>query len=128
MIKFENQIRGKCIICDNQINAQVVCICLTCQNKCEVIIKPVPHEQEPSNNLPGFVDVKSRCCNSDVNIHSKSTCSKQCHEDLVNELERLYGKYKRIEDIHTGKAYRVPTRDIIEYGVNYLDLVGYPEW
>ena len=28
----------------------------------------------------------------------------------------------------TGKAYRVPTRDIIEKGLKQGDLKNYPEW
>ncbi len=31
-------------------------------------------------------------------------------------------------DTVTGKAHRVPTRDIIEKGLKYRDLKNYPEW
>jgi len=56
------------------------------------------------------------------------TCSEGCHEKLIDRLEREFGIYKKVVDIETGKAHRVPTRDIIEKGLRYQDLKNYPEW
>ena len=56
------------------------------------------------------------------------TCSDDCHEKLVYRLEQEYGIYKKAVDIVTGKAHRVPTRDIIERGLRQMDLKNYPEW
>ena len=59
---------------------------------------------------------------------SRVTCSDECHEKLVDKLEREFGIYKRVMDIETGKAHRVPTRDIVEKGLRHQDLKKYPEW
>ncbi len=56
------------------------------------------------------------------------TCSKECHEKLVDRLEREFGIYKKVVDGETGKVHRIPTRDIIEKGLIYQDLKNYPEW
>lgn len=56
------------------------------------------------------------------------TCSEECHEALVHRLELEFGMYKKVVDIETGRAHRVPTRDIIERGLRYQDLKNYPEW
>ena len=56
------------------------------------------------------------------------TCSQACHERLVGLLVEDFGEFKRVVDAETGKAYRVPTRDIIEKGLRHADLVKYPEW
>jgi len=56
------------------------------------------------------------------------TCSEECHEKLVDRLEREFGIYKRVVDNETGKTHRVPTRDIIEKGLRHQDLKKYPEW
>jgi len=54
------------------------------------------------------------------------TCSKECHERLIEALEAEFGRYKRVVDDVTGKTHRVPTRDIIEKGLKYGDLSKYP--
>jgi hypothetical protein len=56
------------------------------------------------------------------------TCSEACHERFVAMLVEEFGEHKRVVDAETGKAYRVPTRDIIEKGLRHADLVKYPEW
>ena len=56
------------------------------------------------------------------------TCSKECHERLIEILENKFGKYKKVIDAETGKAYKVPLRDIIEKGLRYEDLKNYPLW
>jgi hypothetical protein len=61
-------------------------------------------------------------------LPGKVTCSDECHEKLVQELEEKFGVYKRVKDSVTGKIYRVPTRDIVEKGLSFGDLMNYPEW
>lgn len=58
----------------------------------------------------------------------RMTCSEDCHEKFVHEVEEEFGKYKKVVDMATGKAYRVPTREIIERGLKHSDLERYPEW
>lgn len=56
------------------------------------------------------------------------TCSEECHERLVEKLIRKFGEFKRVVDAETGKAHRVPIRDIIERGLKHEDLAKYPLW
>lgn len=49
-------------------------------------------------------------------------------QQMLKELETKFGKYKKIILITTGKAYRVPTRDILTVGIKGTDLEKYPEW
>ena len=56
------------------------------------------------------------------------TCSGECHERLVERLVREFGEFKRVVDAETGKAYKVPTRRIIESGLKYTELRQFPEW
>jgi len=58
----------------------------------------------------------------------RSTCSDECHEKLVHRLEHEFGVYKKVVNLETGKAHRVPIRDIIEKGLRQRDLKNYPEW
>lgn len=58
----------------------------------------------------------------------RATCSEDCHEKFVHLVEEEFGKYKKVVDITTGKAYRVPTRFIIEEGLKYEQLKEFPEW
>jgi len=56
------------------------------------------------------------------------TCSEECHKKLIDKLVKEFGEFKKVIDGETGKAYKVPTRDILEKGLTYLDLTKYPEW
>lgn len=75
-----------------------------------------------------LVDVKSNCCNADILNMQKSTCSNDCHSKLVDELMKEYGEFKKVIDQETNIAHRVPTKDIIEKGLNQQDLYKYPKW
>jgi hypothetical protein len=46
----------------------------------------------------------------------------------LHSCEMLFGKYKKIQLTTTGKAYKVPTRDILMFGVKGTDLPKYPLW
>lgn len=56
------------------------------------------------------------------------TCSDECHEKLVKGLISEFGEYKKVIHQSTGVAYRVPTRDIIERGIQGRELDRYPRW
>jgi len=49
-------------------------------------------------------------------------------QQYLKELENQFGKFKKIVLITTGKAYKVPTRDILIVGIKGTDLEKYPEW
>jgi len=44
------------------------------------------------------------------------------------QIERQFGKYKRVVDIETGKTHKVPTRYILEHGLRWSELKNFPEW
>lgn len=58
----------------------------------------------------------------------RTTCSVECHEELIRQAEAVLGKYKKVIRLSTGVAYQVPTRDMIEKGIKELDLDKYPLW
>ncbi len=61
-------------------------------------------------------------CNIPIKISERMTCSARCHEEFVNICENKWGKTKRVVDID------IPTRVIIEKGLNHKDLISYPVW
>lgn len=67
-------------------------------------------------------------CGKSYIIGYESTCSEECHKKLIDEMVAKFGEYKRIIDAETGKAYKVPIRDILERGLAWKDLIKYPEW
>ena len=75
-----------------------------------------------------IADIKSKCCGADVENMQKTTCKPECHEKMVKEMEQKFGEFKKVTDQPTGIAYRVPSRDIIEKGLNQKDLHKYPKW
>jgi len=46
----------------------------------------------------------------------------------LRELIQLFGPYKKVVDVETGIAHRVPTEDIITKGLRYAELKKYPVW
>lgn len=110
-VKETNKQQPKCLICPNSIDMPEVFICLQCKNQC----------------LPKYdVEIKSDCCNSNVDVISRITCSEKCHNKFIELMERQYGKVKKVTDIETGISHAVPIRDIIEKGLNHEDLLKYP--
>jgi hypothetical protein len=55
------------------------------------------------------------------------TCSDKCHDEMKRIIIKNHGKFKKVVD-HKGIAYRVPTEDIIEHGIEEKDLGKYPRW
>jgi len=56
------------------------------------------------------------------------TCSGWCHDKLISCIVAEFGEFKMVIRQATGIAYRVPTRDIIEFGLREVDLSQYPLW
>lgn len=74
------------------------------------------------------MDIKSTCCNADVHIQQKITCSDLCHNIFVEHLVKEKGQYQKVIDMETGKAHKVPTKLIIENGITQQDLKSFPLW
>ena len=49
-------------------------------------------------------------------------------QQTLKEIEAKLGKYKKIVLLTTGKAYKVPIRDILTIGIKGTNLEKYPEW
>lgn len=58
----------------------------------------------------------------------ETTCSEDCHDKLVACLIKQFGEFKKVVRQSTGVAYKVPTRDIIEFGISEPELDRYPRW
>lgn len=56
------------------------------------------------------------------------TCSQTCHGELINHLIARFGEFKKVVRMSTGVAYKVPTRDILEEGIQEQYLDQYPLW
>jgi len=72
----------------------------------------------------------SRClvCGKPYKPGRLYTCSEACHQRFIDALVKQFGEFKRVVDERTGKAYRVPTRYILEHGLKYDELPNFPEW
>lgn len=117
-IYWKNANDSLCIVCKANLNPGYY-ICNKCQKICQVIHTEYSKE---------VIDIKSICCNSDVEIHSKITCSNYCHEKFIIKMLQEHGLFKKIIDTTTGKQYKIPTRVIIEDGLRQQDLKNYPLW
>ena len=67
-------------------------------------------------------------CGKSYIIGHQFTCSEECHKKLMKHVVKLFGDHKKVVDAETGKAYRVPTKDIMLQAMFYKDLIKYPEW
>ena len=56
------------------------------------------------------------------------TCSEKCHSEFIKFGEKKFGITKKVVDASTGISYKVPTKDIIEKGLAWKDLIKYPIW
>jgi len=75
-----------------------------------------------------IMDVKSVCCNADIESHQKITCGDYCHEKFIIKMLQEHGLFKKVVDIESGISYKIPTRLIIEEGLRQKDLKNYPTW
>ena len=108
-----------CVICDKMIHVLNYVICQKCNAVSEWNYKIVG---------PDTLDIKSTCCNADVNIQQKITCSDLCHTKFVDFMVEESGEFKKVLDMETGKFHKVPTRLIIEEGITQSRLKEFPEW
>lgn len=118
-IKFENSRRNLCIICDKKMKSVNVVVCRKCGHASKYSFKVV------TENL---IDIKSKCCNWDVNVHQKMTCSDFCHNEFVRLLIIQKGKYQKVIDGETTLAHKIPTRILIEKGIQQKDVFKFPLW
>ena len=116
-IKWKNQKLNLCVICDNPLTSNSFWTCKKCSNPADITYRHVTDDA---------YDIKSVCCNFDVDSNQSITCSIQCHQLLVDILIKEKGEFKMITDTHTGKTHKVPLRDIIELVINHSDLGRYP--
>jgi hypothetical protein len=67
-------------------------------------------------------------CGSEYTQGREYTCSDKCHLKLANKIVEEFGEYKKVVRAGTGEVFKVPTIDIIEYGLKEKDLDKYPKW
>ena len=123
-VHWKNIKDNLCVMCSATLESSSYYICKKCKKICQIThtkVSQVNSEQE------FLADVKSVCCNSDVEINNKITCSDYCHEEFVLNRIKKEGLFKKVTD-HTGISYKVPTRKLIEEGLLQEDLKNYPIW
>ena len=120
MINWKNAELQLCLICDKSLKENSYWICQKCHKMCATNVA-----KELGNNM---FDIKSKCCNADVISHRRQTCSDECHKKLITEMTKEFGEFKKITDIESGIAYKVPTKDIVEKGIQYEELPRYQRW
>ncbi len=108
-----------CVICKKSLDSPSYHICTKCHKICDIQLSEISKE---------IMDAKSKCCNADVDMHQKITCGDNCHEKFILEMIKEYGSFKKVIDQETKIAYKVPTRKIIEEGLQFEDLTNYPKW
>ena len=129
MVELENQLKHLCVVCSKPLIANSFWVCTKCGKPCEYEIKNEVTSMYGTklNNLK-LLDIKSKCCDADVVNMQKTTCSDECHDKLVADIENVFEKFKKVVDDETGIAYKVPTKYIIENGLNQQELKNFPRW
>ncbi len=116
---WKNVKNNLCLMCDTSLGSSSYYTCNKCSKICKVNFHTVSKE---------IMDVKSVCCNADIQSNNKITCGSKCHEKFVLKMIKKYGLYKKVMDQQTNTAYKIPTRLIIEDGVTQKELKNYPVW
>ena len=119
MIKYQNVEKDLCVICDIPLKTISFVVCQKCNSVSTFDYKIVGEN---------VLDLKSTCCNADVNVQQKITCSDWCHLKFVDFLIEEKGNYQKVIDVESGKAHKVPTRLIIEEGITQMNLKCFPLW
>ena len=125
-IKWENRTKNLCVICSGVLLQASYFICISCNQICKIM--PIGQDKLQSDEKYIVLDIKSRCCNSDVLTKLTNTCSDKCHNDLIRIMENDFGKFKKVVDAETGIEHRVSTKDIVEKGLTHEELQHYPRW
>ena len=118
-IHWKNVKDNLCVVCKISLGSSSYYICNKCNMVCEVTHSVISRQ---------VMDVKSICCNADIESHQKITCGDYCHEKFIVKMMCEHGLYKKVTDQESGISYKVPTRVIIEEGIRYQDLKRYPTW
>lgn len=121
-LKLENTQNNICVICNELIERGSYWQCKKCRCMCQ---PAVTNFMDDNNHL---TEIKSGCCDADVENHKKLTCSDTCHQKMIHHILQKFGPYKKITDSHTGLTYRVPTKQILEKGIAQEDLRNFPLW
>ena len=119
-IKPDNVEKHLCIVCDKLINTSSYWECKKCNKICQIIVT--------STTESDLTEIKSTCCQDEVDDHQNITCSELCHYRFVKKMLEEFGEYKKITDTNSGKSYKVPTKLIIEEGVRQEQLKNFPLW
>ncbi len=125
-IKWENSCKNLCVICSALIVQSSYFVCEYCNQICKIMPTNVIKTEQDKKYV--VLDIKSRCCMSDVKVNLSQTCSDKCHVELVKRMENDFGKFKKVVDEVTGLEYKVPTKDLIEKGLSHDELQSYPTW
>ncbi len=67
----------------------------------------------------------SKCTSRDEGIDKSYQRTK---EKLIRRVIEQFGEFRKVVRMTTGEAFKVPTRDIIEKGIQEQDLDQYPKW
>ncbi len=106
-------------MCKGAIKSASYYLCKKCNKVSQVTFTQISDD---------ISDVKSVCCDFDVVINNKITCSDFCHDQYIQKKIDEVGLFKKVVDISSGITYRVPTKLIIEEGLRQQDLKNYPIW
>ncbi len=118
-VYWKNVKDNLCIVCKVSLESPSYYICNKCNKVCKIVCNPISVE---------IMDVKSGCCNADIESHQKITCGENCHEKFIIKMLQEQGLFKKVVDMDSGIAYKVSTRLIIEEGLRQKDLKNYPIW
>jgi len=116
---WENIRDHLCVICKNKLKDSGYYLCNKCNKVCEITYTKISEDVS---------DIKSKCCNADIEMNNKITCSKFCHDLYVIKKIAVDGLFKKVVDLESGKAHKIPTKLIIEEGIIQQDLKKFPEW
>lgn len=119
MTNWKNVKDDLCIVCNTSLGSSSYYICKNCSKICLVFSQKISDD---------IIDVKSICCKADITLHSKITCSDNCHKKFVQKMIRENGRYKKVTDLESNTTHRIPTRVIIEKGILQNDIKKYPQW
>ena len=118
-IQWKNVKNNLCVVCKISLDTPSYYICNKCNKVCQVKHTVISKE---------IMDVKSGCCDSDIESHQKITCGEYCHDKFIVKMIHEHGLYKKVIDQETNIAYKIPTRLIIEEGLRQENLKNYPQW
>lgn len=118
-IHWENIKDNLCVMCKATLKSFSYYLCKKCNRICQITFTQISED---------ISDVKSICCNSDVNINNKITCSDFCHNQYILKKIDEDGLFKKVVDLSSGMSHKVPTRLLIEEGLRQENLKNYPLW